>query len=299
MGKKILAIYYTQSGQLEEIINSFTSPLISAGISVEKVSIKPVNDFAFPWTSKSFFSVMPDCVLGNVAELAPFYFKESSYDLIIFGYQAWFLSPGIPSNSLLHHKSFKNILQNTPVITITGARNMWLNAFIQVRTMLSNANAVLVGNIALIDRHPNLLSIFTIFHWMLRGKKDRYIKIFPKPGVAEKDITEAKKFGEILLSHLNRNNLHELQTELMRKKAVEINDDLMFIEPKAARIFKLWARFITKRKNKNAWLIVFKYYLLIALFIAAPIVFIIDNLFLKIFFLKQIKRKREFYLKLN
>ena len=41
MSKKVLAIYYSQSGQLGEIIDNMTAPLIDAGISVEKVRVKP------------------------------------------------------------------------------------------------------------------------------------------------------------------------------------------------------------------------------------------------------------------
>src|SRR5882724_3774823 len=107
MSKKVLAICYTQSGQLGEIIDSFAAPLVECGISVEKVRIRPLPDYAFPWTGERFFSVMPDCVLGVPGQLEPFTLRESSYDLIILGYQAWFLSPSIPFNSLLHHPSFR------------------------------------------------------------------------------------------------------------------------------------------------------------------------------------------------
>src|ERR1700761_3709635 len=107
MDKKILAIYYTQSGQMGQIIDTFTAPLIKAGATVEKVVIKPVEDFNFPWTGSRFFSVMPSCVLGIPAQLEPITFKEGKYDLIIMAYQPWFLSPSIPSNSLLHTDNFR------------------------------------------------------------------------------------------------------------------------------------------------------------------------------------------------
>jgi hypothetical protein len=55
MPKKVLSIYYTQSGQMTEIMDSFTLPLIESGASVEKVVIKPVTDYNFPWTGKRFF----------------------------------------------------------------------------------------------------------------------------------------------------------------------------------------------------------------------------------------------------
>ncbi len=67
--KKVLAIYYSQSGQLGEIIDNFTAPLIEAGISVEKVNINLKKNYAFPWTANRFFGVMPDAVLGVPADI--------------------------------------------------------------------------------------------------------------------------------------------------------------------------------------------------------------------------------------
>ena len=102
MGKKALAIFYSQSGQLADIIDRLTTPLTEAGVSVEIVRIESQPDYAFPWTTDRFYSVMPDCVLGVTGMLKPFTLKETAYDLIILGYQAWFLSPSIPFNSFMH-----------------------------------------------------------------------------------------------------------------------------------------------------------------------------------------------------
>lgn len=101
MSKKVLVIYYSQSGQLSEIVENFTQPLIEAGNTIENVRIELSHAYPFPWTGETFFSVMPDCVLHIPAQLKPFQLKEKSYDLVIFGYQAWFLSPSIPFNSIL------------------------------------------------------------------------------------------------------------------------------------------------------------------------------------------------------
>src|SRR5581483_9886285 len=110
MGKKVLAIYYTQSGQMRDIIDSFTQPLAEAGNAVEKVQVKLVADYAFPWTDERFYSVMPDCVLEVPGQLEPFSLREKKYDLVILGYQPWFLWPSIPSNSMLNDPGIKAIL---------------------------------------------------------------------------------------------------------------------------------------------------------------------------------------------
>jgi hypothetical protein len=296
MNKKVLAVYYTQSGQLGEIIDSFTAPLIEEGATVEKVQIKPVVDYAFPWTGKRFFSVMPDCVLGVPTELEPIILKEKSYDLIILGYQPWFLSPSIPSNSLLSNPTFREVLKGTPVITISAARNMWLNAYDRIRKKLNEAGANLVGNIALIDKHPNPVSFITIFYWMLSGKKERYLNIFPKPGVAQEDILNTVQFGRTVAPYLVSGQWEGMQAKLLDQKAVEINYKLLFIEGKAKYIFAAWAKFISKRKNQVPWLSAFKYYLFIALFLGAPVLLTLDAIFIKPFSSKRIKAKKQNYL---
>jgi hypothetical protein len=296
MSKKVLAIYYTQSGQMGEIIDTFTSPLVEAGASVEKVQVRLVNGYEFPWTGKSFFSVMPSCVLGIPEPIEPLNLKGTKYDLVILGYQPWFLSPSIPTNSLLQSDEFKAIIKDTPVVTISAGRNMWINSYVRVRKMIKDAGANLVGNIALLDKHPNPISFVTIFYWMLTGKKDRYLNIFPKPGVSEQDIAATVVYGATVASHLENGSWDRLQDELIAQKAVEINYKLMFIEARAKPIFAVWAKIIAGRKNRTPWLSAFKYYLFVALFLGAPVLLTLDAIFLKPFSAKRIKRNKLKYL---
>ncbi len=199
----------------------------------------------------------------------------------------------------MQHPGLKMVLKDTPVITITGARNMWLNAFVRVKKLIHATGARLVGNIALVDTHPNPVSFVTIFHWMLHGKKDRYLNIFPPPGVSDADIKHTDVFGERILPHLNSNEWEGLQDELVRDGAVKLNYNLMVIESVAGKIFAFWANFILKRKNRAFWLKVFKYYLLIAFFVGAPIIITIDAIFFKLFSPGRIKAKKQHYLNLN
>mgnify|MGYP000983880446 FL=1 len=299
MSKKILVIYYTQSGQLEDILNNFTEPLVEAGNTVEKVRVHVSNDYPFPWNGKAFFAVMPDCVLSVPTELKPFQLKENKYDLIILGYQAWFLSPSIPVNSILNTPAVKAVLKDTPVITITGARNMWISAMQRIKKILKDADAKLVGNIALFDKHHNFISFITIFYWMFKGKKGRWLGIFPTPGVSDADIKKTSDYGKTVQKYLNSKSFGGLQDELIEQKAIEVKYNLMFIESKASKIFAIWANIIAKKKKKTAWLVAFKYYLLIALFIAAPIILTVDFIFFKPFLGARIKRQKQLYSGVN
>jgi hypothetical protein len=295
MNKKVLVIYYSQSGQLGDIITNFTYPLIQAGHTVESVAVQPLQPYPFPWTSKSFFAQMPDCVLQVPTQLQAFQLKENSYDLMILGYQAWFLSPSIPVNSILHHPSVRAVIKNTPVITITGARNMWISAMEDIKKILKKAEAKLVGNIVLVDKHPNFISFVTILYWMFSGKRDRYLNLFPKPGVADADIANTAMFGTTVEKYLQAGEWDSLQQELVQQKAVEVKYNLMFIESKAKRIFGIWAGIIAKRKKRTPWLVAFKYYLLIALFIAAPVILTVDAIFFKPFLQGRIKKQKQYF----
>jgi flavodoxin len=299
MSKKILVIYFSQSGQLGDIIQSLTAPLAAAGNTIETLHVEPLSPYPFPWKGKSFFAVMPDSVLGVPTQLQPFELKEKAYDLVIFGYQPWFLSPSIPANSILNHPVIKNILKNTAVVTVTGARNMWISALERIREKLKELGAKQVGNIALVDKHANPVSVVTILYWMFTGKRDRYLNIFPKPGVSDADVASCKVFGEIIQQHLVKENYEGMQDELLAQKAVEVKYSLMFIESKARRIFAIWANFIAGRKKRTGWLVAFKYYLIIALFIAAPIILTVDAIFFKPFLAARIKRQKQYYSGVN
>ena len=299
MGKKVLAICYSQSGQLADIMARLTAPLSEAGATVELVRIESVPDYPFPWTTDRFYSVMPDCVLGVTGRLAPFKLKETAYDLIVLGYQAWFLYPSIPVNTLLHDPDFRKVLAGTPVVTITGARNMWLNTFLEIKKMIRGAGGLLVGNIALIDRHPNHISFITIFHWLLGGKKERYLKIFPFPGVSAADIANTATYGHTMAPCLMNNQWSGLQDELVRQKAVNTRYSLLLLESTAIPTYVKWARFIVRRKKRKAWLAVFRYYLLFSLFVAAPVLLFVDGVFMRPFSAKRIKAKKQHYLALN
>ncbi len=295
--KKILVVHYSQSGQLTEITDKFVSGL--SANSIEKIRVRMQKEFDFPWTSERFFDAMPESVLGIPAALDSFHPKEESYDLIVFAYQPWFLSPSIPATSILANDEFRNRLKNTPVITIIGARNMWLNSQERVKKVLNECGAKLVGNIALTDKNNNLISAVTILHWMLSGRKDSFLGIFPKPGIADDLIEGMNKYGHIVNDSLQQNDWDLLQKKLVAEGAVEVKSNLMFIEARAGKLFLIWANIIIKKKNRRLWLIFYKYYLFIALFVLAPIVLTVYMLIFKPFLVASIRKKKRYYLGLE
>ncbi len=197
MRPSILVIYYSQTGQLKQIIDHILQPIHQL-CDIEIAEIQPRIPFPFPWTSDVFFDCMPESVQQIPEEILPLSISNKHFDLVILGYQPWFLSPSIPCTSFLQSQ-YASILKNQNVLTVIGSRNMWLNAQEKVKQKLIDLNANLVGNIVLFDRSPNLLSILTIIRWSFKGQKEA-IKYMLEAGVQKKDIQNASRFGNIILS---------------------------------------------------------------------------------------------------
>lgn len=294
MTQNILCIYYSQTGQLGRIIDNFCKPLQSQH-NVEIVNVSLQKTFEFPWSGKDFFEAMPDSVLGKTVPLEDLQLKRDQYDLIIFGYQPWFLSPSIPATSILKDPRVQSVMKGTPVITVIGARNMWLNSQEKIKKLLVANGADLVGNVAFVDKANNWSSAVSIVYWQLYGKKDRLLGIFPKPGITEADIQDASRFGEIVRQHIADQNLSDLQPAIAGAGGVEVRHNIMFIESKAGRLFSIWANLISKRKNRDLWLTFFKYYLAIALYVLSPFVVLIDMLLFRPFTIKTRNKKRRYF----
>ena len=299
--KKILVINYSQSGQLDEILDNFLVSFEGAA-EIERVSIKPKDEYPFPWTSPVFFNVMPECVLEEKTDLAPYQLGAPKYDLIILGYQPWFLSPSLPVTALLQDPKFLSVLKDTPVVTVIGARNMWINSQKSVVQRITDAGGKMVANVPLIDRHQNLISVLTIFHWMLGGKKTRKWGFLPFPGVSEEDIKAAATLGKPVSEAIQKGSFEGVQRAILAYNKIDLHPSIMLIEARGKPLFNIWARLIKKQptdKKRSFRERLFKWYLMTALFVVSPIVLTIYNLLVRPFTGNRIKRNKEQFLYLG
>lgn len=273
--KRILVVYYTQSGQLKQIIDSILSPISSDNeYQIDFECLQPDPEYPFPW-GKHFFSFFPESVKGIPCKLKPFRFNpESEYDLVILGYQSWYLSPSIPIWSFLQTEKAAEILKAKKVLTIIGARNMWICSQEIIARKLKDLKARLVGNIVLTDQSSNYISSITIIRWLIKGKKSATL-LLPEAGVSNKDITNASIFGNTIRNTLINNSWDNLQSKLINDKAVSVKYHLLKIEKNARKIFDKFAGYVLKKgqagdPRRKRRLVVFKYYLLFMIFVVSP-----------------------------
>jgi len=275
MANEILVLYYSQSGQLKEIINNVLSPLSNDNrYHIDFKEIKPSQQYPFPWSSDHFFDIMPESVLGITCTLNPVDIPQKKYDLIILGYQVWYLSPSIPVWSLLNDEHYAPIFKDTKVITIGGTRNMWVMALKKIHNKLRTIGSDHIGNIVFVDRHNNLTSVLTIIKWLFSGDKGPY-KNLPEAGVARKEIESSSKFGIIIKESLETNDFTHLQEKVVSLGGVPLTFSIKTTEQNAKRIFKIWAKKIRKKgclgnPNRLVLIRIFKYYLLFLIFVISP-----------------------------
>jgi flavodoxin len=297
--KKILVVYFTQSGQQKQILNALTKPLADAGCEVHFEEIKPAEKFPFPWSAFQFFNAFPETYMQKTQALEPVSPKAfENYDLVILGYQPWFLTPSRPVSSFLQSGEGKKILQGKNVVTILGCRNMWLGAQEKVKQWLLKANAKLKGHIALVDKSGNLTSLVTILRWMLTGKKEPFW-FFPEAGVARHDVQDASRFGEIIKTALEKNNFDSLQENLNQAGAIEIKPNLVLMEKRGQKSFSVWSKFVAggggvQSTGRKVRVYIFMYLLPTVIFILTPLLSLLSQIML-IVKKKQLLKEIEYF----
>jgi hypothetical protein len=299
--KHILVISYSQSGQLDEIAASVLGPLEEdPGVAITVVRLQPKPVYPFPWDTQRFCDAFPESFQEIPCRLAPLDVDlDASYDLVVLAYQVWFLSPSIPVSAFLQSPEARRLLGGRPVVTLIGCRNMWLRAQEKVKARIAAAGGRLIGNIVLGDRSGNLTGVVTIAYWMLTGKKARFLKIFPLPGVDPADIRGARRFGIVLRKALAQDPPALDQSFLNAIGALRVEPAYIIFENRISKVFAIWSRLIRAKGGpgdpaRQGRVRCFFYYLLAAIMILAPVAAVLSRLILLIR-RDKIGREKQYY----
>lgn len=249
MKKNILVLTYSQTGQTDDIAERIIAPFKSdKDIEIHYEKIRPKVPYPFPWSGLEFFDAFPETVQEIPMELQPDQIPDDKkWDLILLGYQPWFLSVCRPMSSFLQTEKAQRIFKNTAVVTFLGCRNMFVNAQEKMKRRLHKLEANHVGQIALVDKSANLVSLVTILAWMLKGVREGFMGIFPRSGVSRKETEEADRFGKIILDKLHTGSFQNLQEELLAADAMEIKPSLLIMESRGVKNFRFWAGYVSAK----------------------------------------------------
>ena len=299
--KKVLFIQYSQSGQLTDIVNSISTPLISSdSVEIYTLTLNPEKPFPFPWPLLDFFNIFPECVYLDPPAIKPLDIDTNQkFDLIVLAYQVWFLAPSLPITAFLQSNEGKRLLQDTPVITLIGCRNMWVMAQQAVTKLLKDANAHHIDNIVLTDQGSTLASFITTPRWVLTGKKNAFWG-FPAAGIAAKEIQQAKRFGHAINDALKNDKEKNNSPILTGLGAAKVDISNLQSEKAGYRSFRIWGKLlhtIGKPTNpvRKLVLVLYIVFLIALILTVVPITMILQKVlqpFLKDK-IEQIKEKYE------
>lgn len=282
--KKVLIVQYSQSGQLSRIVENVVVPLkASDSIQTKIVTIEPVKPFPFPWPILTFFNIFPECVYLDPPEIKPIEIEPNeTFDLIIFSYQVWFLSPSLPATAFLQSNIAKRVFKDTPVVTLIGCRNMWTQAQQTVKQLLSKLGAKLIDNIVLVDQGSTLASFITTPRWLLTGRKDAFWG-FPAAGVSEQDINSATRFGAAIVDGLEKDKERTAQPLLNGLGAVNADVALIQSEKIGHRSFRIWGKLLRLIGDQDSFvrkivLIVYILFLIGMILAVVPVTMVVKTL---------------------
>ena len=242
--KRILVVYFSQTGQLQRVVESLCAPLAEAGdVQMTWQPLAPVRPYPFPWPFLEFFDQFPEAVQGIAPAIQPLVVPQgATFDLVILAYTVWYLSPAPPVAAFVKSDAGRRLLKDRPVVTVVACRNMWLQAHEVMRGWLAEAGARHCDNVVLTDRGSALATFITTPRWMLTGRRDP-LWGFPAAGLTEADILASRRFGVALLAALRegRADGRPLLTGLGAACAAE---RLIASERIGRRSFMVWSRLV-------------------------------------------------------
>ncbi|WDH51495.1 2-hexyl, 5-propylresorcinol biosynthesis aromatase DarA [Pseudomonas chlororaphis] len=282
--KHVLVVRYSQSGQLNDVVESLISPLRSTReVKVHEVVLKPRVAYPFPWPVGRFFDVFPETVQLSPPAIEPLHTDHPGpFDLVILAYQVWYLSPSPLITAFLQSAQGKRLLAGRPVVTVIACRNMWLMAQEAVKRLLHEAGARLRDNVVLTDRANTFATLITTPRWMFTGSRESFLGL-PKAGISAQDIQGAARFGRALKAALQANKEQADGPMLAGLGAATVNPGLILSERAAYRGFKFWSGIICRFGKYGQWLrrlllCLFIVYLLLVILTVLPVSLVLRRL---------------------
>ena len=269
---KAAVFYYTQSGQALNVVRSICASLDE----VVYKQILPQHTYPFPWSRDQFFDTFPESRLGlPLSGIEPIDFTDvDDADVVIVAGQSWYLSPSLPLQSFFNDERVRQYLKGRDVVFVNACRNMWLMTGRKIKSYIKEIGARLVGHIVMQDGAANLVSVLTIIRWLMYGQKQGS-GLLRDADVSETDIAKASRFGELIRRSMEKNDLHQLQRDLLAAGAICYKPSILFLEKAGHRMFGLWARFIRRRgefgcPDRRFRVNMFCAYILFVLFVLSP-----------------------------
>lgn len=243
--KRILVLYYSQSGDVRRAAESFVRPLIEAGVELTWEELRPRVEYPSPWRSfQRFFDVMPECVAGLPPPICPPCFDpDQRFDLVLLAYQVWFLSPSLPVQGFFRTEHAR-VLRDSKVVTLCVCRNMWQVASQTMKRLLRETGAVHIDNVVVTHQGPPMATFVTTTRSLVSGKRDRLLGVLPEAGIHAAELAGLERFGRAIAGQFDALDGAQGRPLLRGLRAVTVNRKYVLPELFGWCGFRTWSRLI-------------------------------------------------------
>lgn len=245
MTRRLLVVYFSQSGQVAEAARSLLHEVSQlTDVVVNWHHVQPTKPYPFPWRSPlTFFSVMPQSVLGHGVELdsEPSDLIEGwRPDLIVFAYPVWFLMPAPPMHRFLSCLTDQQLHQ-TEVMTLCVCRGMWHHAARVVARQLARLGACHRLNVVATHQGPAWATFLSVPRHLLSGRTDRWHGVLPAAGIGSAGRERLSRIGTELAGWMRTGSEGSPRSQLTVPPAM-IRPSMLLPESMAWPFFRISAR---------------------------------------------------------
>jgi hypothetical protein len=242
--KRVLALYYSQTGQLGRSLDSLLSGLDREEFEVHVEAVRPAPPYPFPWSLGAFLDAFPESVLGHPPAIeTPEFDPDGEWDLVVLAYTVWYLAPSLPIQGFLA-SPFARVLRDKPVVTLVACRNMWHTASERMKRDLASLGARHTDNVVVTDAGPTWATFVTTPRWMFTGRSDRFLGVFPPAGVAAETVEGLSRFGAAITAKRELLDARPVPSLLQGLDAVEVEERFVVPELVGRTTFPFWARLV-------------------------------------------------------
>src|SRR5574340_291737 len=252
--KRILLVYYSQSGDVAEAAEAFVRPLRTAGAEVVVGQIQSTVQYPYPWrTLGRLFDVFPECLLGLPPAIQPMAIgPDERFDLVVLAYPVWFLAPSLPVQGFLQSQ-YAKVLEGTKVITLCVNRKMWHSASEMCKERLRKLNAFHIDNVVVTYKGPPLATFVTILRSLLMGKRDGLWGVFPSARVGREEVARLERLGAVVARQLDTLDTAPGSPLLKGLGAAEVIERYVVPELVAWSMYRRWARLVLVAGRLGRW----------------------------------------------
>src|SRR3546814_19870390 len=123
--RRVLVVYFSQTGQLRRVAESLCAPLTAAGVEVDWCALQPRQPYPFPWPFFRSSDQFPETVHLDSPTLQPLGIDVARhYDLVVLAYTVWFLSPAQPIAASLDSAHATPLFPTPTVVPPTSSPNL-------------------------------------------------------------------------------------------------------------------------------------------------------------------------------